>query len=266
MSSDQTTALDYAILAAGMTTEITTDPTGGGVTSALGYPPFQSGGVDVSGVSRADVLVGLGEDGLHRRAWISFTTVDLATTYQLQIGAGNVTYNAGAGAPADTAALIAQWAAALNANATMAAIVTAEADPDDDEVLRLTWVWTPTGIDLTVGGATADVQVETEYVEGIAVVFARGVSRVVLSTDEDSTDARTRASGWAALFVDGVQALYNMENSAGLRVKVPCAGVSALAVVVYDLDGHASDAVSGGAASNLAYRAPWCAIAPCVQS
>lgn len=265
MSSAQTTALEYALLAAGQTTEISTAPVVGAGPDE--YPPFASGGVDVSTVSRVHLLVMLNEDGLHRTARISFTTVDLATTYQLQIGSGNVTYNAGSGAPANTAALIVQWAAALNANATMAATVTASVDPDDDEVLLLRWVYLPSLMALTVGGATAAVVVTTEYSEGVAVALGRGVSRVVLATSEASDAARVRSDGWAALWrPDGSQCLWRIENSASLRVgDFPVAGLSALAVVLYELD-HPADTATGGASATIEYAAPWIAIAPCPAS
>ncbi len=263
--SDQTTALQYALLAAGQVTEISTAPVTGGAVG--GYPPYRSGGVDVSGVSRVHVLAHIAEDGLHRTARISFTTVDLATTYQLQIGSGNVTYNAGTGAPANTAALVAQWAAALQANPTMAATVTASVDPDDDEVLLLRWVYLPSLMALTVGGATAAVVVTTEYSEANVALFGRGVSRVVLATDEATADAAERADGWAAVYrPDGLQCFWALANSANLRATdVPVAGLSAVAAVVYDLD-HPADTATGGASATISYVLPWVAIAICPAS
>jgi hypothetical protein len=265
MSSAQTTALEYALLAAGQTTEITTAPTAG--ADPADWPPFGSGGVDVSTVSRVHILAMLGEDGLHRTARISFDVVDLATTYQLQIGGGNVTYNAGSGAPANTAALIVQWAAALNGNPTMAAVITASVDPDDSEVLLIRWDYLPSLLALTVGGATAEVVVTTEYEEGVAVLFGRGVSRVVLATSQDSDAARTRADGWALMQrPDGSPCQWTIENSGCLRVTdVPVAGVQAVAVVMYGLT-HLVDTATGGASATIEYASPWVAIAPCPVS
>ena len=251
-TSDQTTALTYALLASGAIPEQSVariDPTA--------FPANGSGGYSVAGSLLAYVHVSTRVDAFHRRCVVTFTSVDLTGTYTTDLGGVTYTYDAAAGAPADLAELLDQWAAELNADAPTAAIVTASATAT---ALTLIWVGDTTGIAITETG-TSVLTYTTEYESGTAYLAERADVRV---TTGNALDAALWG-GWQTYTAIGFDGTLTLANGQGARMMLGCAGRAALAVYVPSpsLAGHADDGPSAGGAT-LAYTGPWALIAPVV--
>jgi len=250
-TSDQATALRYALLASGAIPEqsaASIDPT---VAPAAG-----SGGYSVVGALQALVQFSLQEDGIRRRARVTLSTVGLTDTYRLDLPDNTHRYDFVAAA-ANLTALIAAWVTAVNGSANVNTVVTAVVDPDDAEVMLLEWIGAATGISLSrVAGATGIVACTTEYQSGIAALLERANVRVTAGTE----------SGWDSWqtmhLPSGVTGTYSLSSGRGVRVLVPCPGRAALFPYLTNLAGHAGDVATG--TGTIAYATPKGLVAPVV--
>lgn len=254
ITSEQTTAVTYALLASGAIPEMSAeriDPTVN--------PPAGSGGYSVVGALSALVQVSTRIDSAHRRAVITFGSVDLTGTYTTNFSGVSHTYSAALGAPANLAALLSQWAASITADAPSAAIVTATATAT---TLVLEWANViATGIAVTRTG-TGTLTVTTEYEGCSAYLIERANVRV---TNNNATD-QTLWSGWTLFNTPTFDGSLVVAQGLGARVLVPCPGRQALTVYVPSatLTGHADDAGSTGC--TLAYAGPYGLVAPVVAA
>lgn len=253
-TSDQATALRYALLASGAIPEQSAamlDPT---VLPAPG-----SGGYSVVGALQALVQLSLQEDGGRRRARVTLSTVGLTDTYRLDLpdNTHRLDYVASA---ATLTELISEWVTAVNASANVNTIVTAVVDPDDAEVMLLQWRDQATGISMSrTAGATGVVAITTEYATASAFLLERADVRVTV-TDPDALAAW---SSWQLMNLpSGFDGSYSLTNGLGVRVLVPCPGRAALFPFVTNLAGHAHDAPT--ATGTIAYTTPVGLVAPVV--
>jgi len=89
-------------------------------------------GSSLSATPSASWSVDVRDEVQHRTVYYEVTTADLTVTvYRVTIDGNNVDYDASSELPADAAALIAGIAAAVVADGTVGAIVSAVADPDN---------------------------------------------------------------------------------------------------------------------------------------
>jgi hypothetical protein len=252
-TSEQATALRYALLASGAIPEQSAamiDPT---VLPAAG-----SGGYSVVGALQALIQASLREDGTARRARIEVTTVDLSATYTLAFGAASTAYVA---AVANLTALIAAWSASINADVTVNDIVTAQPDPDDATILLIIWGADATGIDWS-GTGTAAVTITTEYESGSVFLMERALVRT------QSTPAAAAWGSWQLMTLpSGFDGSYSLANGFGVRCMIPCPGRAAMFVYLANLAGHVDDGVTGTPADlTLLYATPRGIVAPVVAS
>lgn len=262
-SSLQTQALANAVLAACNPVELAQaliDPTD--------LLPRASGGYDVTGALAAQASINLREHGPGRTARIVMDTTDLTCTYTITLTdtargiSESVAYNATTGAPANLAALLTQWIAAIEADVAVDALITAEVNETDDGLI-LTWR-SPiaTGFALAQS-SSAVLTVTLDYEEAVAYVFCRAAVNVIL---DDPTAASEAATAWQPYAYQGEALALQLANGIGWRQPVlPCAGLSALGFALTDLAGHADDGASGSGVT-IDYRPPVAYVAKGVVS
>lgn len=104
----------------------------GSLEAALAPPADAASGVPLQGAVRALIYVALREDARHRTARLTIASVDLTATYTLTVNGVAVGHDA-TGA-ADLEEVLEDLADAINGDADLSAIITAEAiDTDDDD-------------------------------------------------------------------------------------------------------------------------------------
>lgn len=208
-------------------------------------PAPGGGGVDVTGATLALVKVSLRENPAYRTAYYVVTTTDLTATYTATVDGTAVAYNAAVGTPANLAELVADWAAAINANGTVAALVTATAtDYAGDGVINAVRL---------VGLGVADYSVAVTVTGTAAVSLyadASGATMRLLarpnlspSTDFVNGAARSRALGWASKPLPDGSRTVTLDRFGWLDESIVVAGLSALDVVLTDIVGDPGDAL-----------------------
>lgn len=100
-----------------------------------GAPASAAAGVTLRNAPVAGVAVDLRHDVSCRTDRITVETFDATATYTVTVDTETVAYDASLDAPADVAALLEGWAAALNGDADLSALVTASVE-DGALVLR----------------------------------------------------------------------------------------------------------------------------------
>lgn len=256
VSSDQTTATRYALLAACTPIELTTaliDPT---VPIANG-----SGGYPVTGALRCGAAVALRANDSARAAVIDVTTFDATCTYTVVLedtarGVGPVSV-----ATVNPASITA-WAADLNADGSFAALAQAVADEDED-TLTIRWR-SPyaTGITLTQSSA-AVLAMALEYETATAILYGAPTARVNISDAAASTAAQTAIEAWHNVAdITGEPIALGLQAGQGWsRSALPCEMYARLAWRVLEAAGHADD---GGNSSGVTvtYTTPIAWVAP----
>lgn len=92
-----------------------------------GAPSGNNSGIFLEDSPRTLALIDLRREVHRRIAAVTITSLDLTSTYRVTIDGTDSDYDAIAGAPADQAALLVQWAASINADAGVNSDVEAEA-------------------------------------------------------------------------------------------------------------------------------------------
>ena len=261
--SQQTTAVELALLASAAFPRLDTTPLAL-LTTDL---PANSGGYDLGGATRAQVTISLQKNAGKRRVVVEFTTVDLATTYTLALGDGggapSVTYDAAAGAPANEAALLTQWAAVINAPGSgLFAYVTAEIE-DGALVVSHRGGGSPYRLSTPSASVALTMSVEADSCQ--VLIFSRSSAPVSISDDATATEARQRLSGWQLHF-DGLQPwIVSIEDGNGYRGILQTAGLAAIIPIVGSVEIAAHDLLTVNGVSSVPETIPpWGAVCPCV--
>lgn len=205
--------------------------------------PGEGGYAMPAGTLSAFATVQLRESAPNRTARIRVSVVDLTCTYTIDLSGTSVAYDATAGAPADLAELLAQWIAAVEADAPVDALITIGLDPDSpDDTLLIRWrSVVATGLDVTQS-SSATLLVGLEYESCTAYLYSRAVCRVVLASD----NVTEPLNAWQPHVYQGEPVILGLQNGQGWRCpSMPCANTAALGWVVQDLEGHADDGTSG---------------------
>lgn len=253
-SSDQTTALANALLAACSPAELSQwiDP-----TTALSPG---AGGYSVDGALTAQCGVALRQHGPGRGVRIVVDTVDLTCTYTIALVdtargiSESVAYNATSGAPANLAALLLQWVAAIQADADVNALVSSAVNADGDGIDLIFRSPIATGVTVTES-SDAVLSVELDYESGTAILYGRTSPQITGLTGANLTAATSATNSWQALSVAGQPLTLALSAGQGWVGVVPCPSCQALSWYVFDLAGHADDAATAGAVT-VSYRTP----------
>ena len=251
----QSDSLTLAVQSAGATPRLQVTPIDCSVAPAQG-----GAGYDCGGALRALLSVQMRRDRAYREVVVEVTTTDLAAVYTATIDGTAVAYDAGAGSPADLAALVTAWAAAINADVTASAVVTAAA------------------IDTAGGSALNAVRVRGDSDADFAV-DATATGTAVLALEGDPTTARLRlltrinaavygaritvaaqqvqATDWT--IGDGLTASGTADftlTSDGLQAQLDVSGRDSVRPYLTAIDGPTGDAAA------MTYRTPLCIVAP----
>jgi len=210
---------------------------------ANGEPAAAAGGVDVTGATLALVKVSLREHPAYRTAYYVVTTTDLTATYTATVDGTGVAYDASAGTPANLAELVADWAAAINANGTVAALVTATAtDYAGDGVINAVRLVGIGAADYSVARTVTGIAAVSVYADASGATM-RMLARPNLSPSSAyvAGPSRSRALGWASKALPGGVLTRSLDGYGYIDESVLCAGLAALDVVLTDITGDASD-------------------------
>ena len=258
--SDQTTALSNALLAACSPAALTQwlDPTDALSPGAGGYSTL--------GALTALCGVALRQHAPGRGARIVVDTVDLTCTYTLTLTdtvrgiSESVAYNATTGAPADLAALLVQWLAAIQAASGVNALVSSAINADGDGIDLIFRTVAATGVSLTQS-SSAVLTLTLDYESGTAILYGRTAVQVQALTDANLVAATSAVGSWQpTTSAGGYPVVLALTSGQGWTGVVPCPSSEALAWSVFDLAGHADDGTTGGGVT-VGYRTPdgWCA-------
>lgn len=222
---------------------------GGYDASDVASPLTDTSGVPISGRMALFVLPALRIDPFRRTCYVNVATFDGSASYGVSIDGNNV--SAGAGPFATRAALITAWAAAINADVTVSAIVQADSwtgyDSSATPVLRIR------------GKAnTAYYAVDPSTYSFNAA--ATGTAVLELYADAESAEMRLYAhpahnpSG-GAVYDSGIRSTTWREIAAstatglaryavgtgGMAMRMDCSGLLRVAAVLLDVAGVAGD-------------------------
>lgn len=257
--SPQTSALSNALLAACSPAVLSQwlDPTTA--------PSPGSGGYTTLGALTAQCGIALRQHGPGRGARIVVDTVDLTCTYTITLVdtargiSESVAYNATVGAPADLAALLVQWLAAIQADVQVHALVSSAINADGDGIDLIFRSPFATGVQLTQSSG-AVLTLTLDYESGTAILYQRGSTQVQALTGASLALATSAVGSWQACSVAGSPLTLALTVGQGWVGVVPCPSTQALVWYAFDLAGHADDGTTGSGVT-VAYRTPdgWCA-------
>lgn len=207
------------------------------------FPAPAAGGVDVTGAALALVKVSMREHPAYRTAYYVVTATDLTATYTASINGNDVVYDASAESPANLAELCAGWAAAINADGTVGAIVLATAaDYAGDGVINAVRV---------IGNSADDYSVDVGYTGSAHVTLyadASGATMTLFARPDVSPSslivagaARQRALGWAAKPLPDGSLSRSLGANGWCDESVLVAGLAALDVQLSSVVGDPSD-------------------------
>lgn len=207
------------------------------------FPAPAAGGVDVTGAALALVKVSLREHPAYRTAYFVVTTTDLTATYTATVDGTGVAYNAAVGTPANLAELVSDWAAAINADGTVGAIVQATAtDYAGDGVINAVRLVGIGAADYSVARTVTGTGAVSVYADASgATMRLLGRPDMSPSTDYVLGPTRSRALGWAAKPLPDGSLSRSLDGYGWLDESVVCAGLAALDVELSDVTGDASD-------------------------
>jgi hypothetical protein len=237
------TANDLAVLQAGREPAWVKQPASGSAKP----PDAADSGTYLERSVRGLIHVSLREQAHRRTARLTIPTVDLAATYTVTVDGHAVAYNAFTAGAVNRQAVVDGIAAAIAANGTVAAIVTANA------------------VDALNNGARDTVVIRGIEEEDYAIAFTATGSAALLAVADLTT--ATTLFWWAAgarpgsqrpLRWVGGEELYELDYR-GAIVRVDTAGIDRLHVQVFDRAGHDDD---GGA---VTYAQPEVWIGPALS-
>lgn len=241
MSNLQSLSYLTANLAAGRNAQLEIVP-----LAADALPTQSGGGYPVTGAMLAEVRVMLRENAFTRTCYYVVDTVDLTAEYEVTIDGTTVTYDAAIGTPADLAELLADIAAAINANGTLSgagftATVAAYAGTTNDAV-RITRTASTDeqsyGFDGTVDG-TAVVSLYADASSANLSVLGRSA---VSPSSSLTTGAEARAcAGWAAMPNERGNLARSVGWSGYANPTVSVAGLAAVWPELTDIVGDVDD-------------------------
>lgn len=258
----QATALQNAVLAACFPVELAQ-----AAIDPQVMPPRSSGGYDVSTSLTCSVTFALREYAPGRTARIVVDTVDLTCTYTIDLVdtargiSESVAYDATAGAPADLAALLIQWIAAIEGDVAVDALISAEVNEDGDGLI-ITWKSpVATGFDLTQS-SSAVLTVTLDYEQATVGIYA--IEQVRTS----DAGVLVAAANWQPYVYQGEPLVLALVDGTGWRATaLPCPSFTAMYVYspAGSLAGHADDGTTGSGVT-FAYRDPVAYVAAGVTS
>jgi len=226
-SSLQTQSYTNNALAAGLNPRVETD-------NPSSFPTPSGGGVSVEGAIFADVDIVVREHPNYMTTRCEVTTTDLTATYTAVVNGNAVAYDANAEAPADLAELVGGWAAAINADATVGALVTADAadldgDGSDDSIVIRGDSQQPYSISYSAGGSA----VLATYRDAGTCCW-RIYGRVTEGgTTPTAPDDAARQTAWKRLLDERGRPMQGMTVIENDTVRVDVRGYSALYVDLY---------------------------------
>lgn len=211
-------------------------------------------GVAISGRMALFVLPGLRSDPFRRTCYVVVSTLDLTANYTLTINGNNVTVN---GPFDDLEDLMTTWAAAVNADVTVGAIVTADAwsgyDGTEEFVLRVRGTGDYYGVDAltytftasATGTAVLSLSAEAESAE-MRLYAQPGHTPIGGSSDADGS-ASVAWREIAAATATGL-ARYAI-GTGGMCLRADCSGIGRIAAILVDVTGVTGD---GGSVTQIA--------------
>lgn len=206
-------------------------------------------GVVIAGSMALFVLSALRLDPMRRTSYIDVTTLDLTEDYTATIDGTDVTVT---GPFTDRAELLSEWAAAINADATAGAKVTADSFASyssGNAVLRIRGKTgtayhklNPT-IYSIAASATGSAAVSV-YADAEAATVSLFWKPLHTPTGGAVTDAANRSVAWRAIAAPTTtgKAVYTLDGD-GYAFRIDCSGAQRIAAIVSNVSGHASDAV-----------------------
>jgi hypothetical protein len=237
------TATTIAVLMGGRTPVWSTQDAVGS-----GSPPsLPTDGVVLQGAVKALAHVQLRDNPAYRSAIVSVSTLVLTSTYTVTINGTSVAYDANAGGAVDLEDVVDGIAAAINANVTAAAVVTASS-------------YAASGT-----GARDRVKIVGDSAEDWSIsVTAGGGAGLECVADLTGALVQTwwvpgaRAGSMPPAIWSATEEAY-VADRRGYLERLDCAGLDRMYLQVYDKAGHPRDGAM------VTYRSPVISIGPCLS-
>jgi len=221
------------------------------LSKSIGVPDSVSRGVYVQDSPRVIGIVDLRHEVHRRRVLIGIEAQDYTATYRITVDGNNVDYNAAAGAPTTLEELKAQWVAAINADPTVGALVTAyEDDPGgyiaepnkDSSIVLYGRAGDDFSFDAEITVGTADLSVLVDAVSATARLWWHAKQTSAQSPGSGTTPGTWRKS------LNGEYAV----GIYGFVERFDSGGLDRLYIELVDVAGHPDDGVADGGVSEWA--------------
>lgn len=206
-------------------------------------------GVAISGRMAIFILPGLRVDPFRRTAYVVVSTLDLTADYTLTIDGNDVTVN---GPFTDRADLMNQWAAAVNADGTVGAIVVADAwngyDASGEYVLRVRGTGDYYGVDALTyafdasATGTAALALSAEAESAQMRLYAQPGHTPIGGSSTADGSASVAWREIAAATATGL-ARYAI-GTGGMCIRGDCSGLGRMAALLTDVTGVPGDGAS----------------------
>jgi hypothetical protein len=240
-------SLSYVVtnLAAGRSPSAISGYSAANVESPLG----DTSGVPISGRMALFVLPALRIDPFRRTCYVAVDTFDGAASYGVSID-GN-TVSAGAGPFATRAALITAWAAAINADVTVSAIVQADSwtgyDSTEEPVLRIrgkagTSYYSTDPLTYSFNASATGSAVISRYADAESAEMRLYAHPSHTPPGGAVYDAGLRSTTWREIAASTSSGLARYAvGTGGMAMRMDCSGLQRVAAILLNVAGVAGD-------------------------